>query len=191
MPLLIKKFRPFQTSADWEFKDPDTGRVHKTATQEELIKLIVSYRAQNGLDEIENLNLVLENYLCNMPLNEGKCSSFFPLKRGFIATVKGGVALLKSMMYKSFVSQEVADGRSNICRTCPYNVFPDKGPFIKWSDTVAEGAVGNRKSKYHDELGNCEVCTCPLRAKVFYDGEIKLPDDQQEVMRKVGCWQVS
>ena len=93
-------------------------------------------------------------------------------------------------MYDSFASQKEADRRAAICAVCPHNVFPDRGNFIRWADHMAVVSVGDRKSKHHDELGNCAVCTCPLRAKVFYTGKNTLTEEQKIEMRKVNCWQV-
>lgn len=99
------------------------------------------------------------------------------------------------MFYNSYVQQGEADRRASICIKCPHNVFPDKGPFLKWSDDIAKEAVGDRRSVHHDELGNCEICTCPLRAKVWTGDPIDLPADQLAQMRSVrtmdgkACWQ--
>lgn len=181
------KFKPFEVSSIWEFKDPDTGHIHEASSEEALLAYIKQYRINNDLEEIEYLPDVVTHYLCNLPINKGKCIHS-PLKRGLFQTIKGGVALIKNMMYSSFVPQEVADVRSEICSKCPKNVFPDKGPFIKWSDNVALQTIGSRKSKFHDSLGNCEVCSCPLRAKVFYAGKLELSESEIKEMPDY-CWQ--
>lgn len=173
----------------FEFKDPDSGRVHKANSKSDLVKLIIAYRQQNNYDPIELIDTVVDNYLCMLPNNAGKCAPFFPIKRGLWATFKGGVAVVKSLLYKSFATQEEADRRAAICKDCIYNVFPDKERFVRWSDSIAEASVGARKSKYHEELGNCDVCTCPLRAKVFFKGDIELTPEQISKMKKVNCWQ--
>lgn len=173
----------------YEFKDPDTGYKYSGSTMQQLMHRIIAYRVQNKLPLIDELSSVVENYLCQHPLNTGMCQENKILARGFMGYLKGGIALLINMAYNKFASQDEADSRSEICAKCPHNVFPDKGAFIQWADEVAEKSVGKRKSKYHELLGNCEICSCTLRAKVFYAGKIDLPKDQIEKMIKVNCWQ--
>lgn len=182
------KFASFKGPKSFIFKDPDTGYEFNAPTRKALIRHIVSYRAQNGLEEIESLNSVLENYWCHLPENCGACIDA-PFKRGFLEYLKGGISLVKQMAYKSFASQELADKRAEICIGCKYNVFPDKGFFIKWSDDIAQESVGNRRSKHHKKLGNCGVCSCVLRAKVFFMGNPQLTSTQIKQMNDVNCWQ--
>lgn len=189
VPFMLK-FRPFQTSPEWEFKDPDSGNLYTANTRADLVKRIVQYRAQNELPPIEHLDLVIENYLCQKPYNSGRCVGYATLARGLWATVKGGIAVVTSLMYKSFATQEEADRRSEICVKCPHNIFPDKSGFIFWADSIATASIGTRRSANHDKLGNCGICSCPLRAKVFFDGKIDLKPGEEESMKKVNCWQV-
>lgn len=188
---MFLSFRPFQTSVVWEFVDPDTQRKFTAESRESLVRQIVKYRAQNELEPIENLHMVLDHYLCTLPINSGKCRSQTTLRRGIAATVKGGVMLWKSLMYKKVVSQEEADRRAAICVACPHNVFPDRGAFVRWADQLAEASVGKKRSVHHDLLGNCDICSCPLRAKVFFAGDPGLSEDDVSRMRAVGCWQPS
>lgn len=153
---------------------------------------IVAYRSQNELPQIEEMDAVIENYLCGLPEHQGDCRKYKVLKRGFLSFIKGGVALLKNMAYDSFAPQSVADTRSFQCRECPNNTFPDKGAFIKWSDEIAVASVGSRRSSCHNSLGSCSVCDCPLRAKVFYNrSDLTFTEPQLEALREVNCWQLS
>lgn len=113
------------------------------------------------------------------------------LNRGLAAVWKGGILLLKSLMYQTFATQEVAEARAKQCVKCPYNVFPDKTGFIKWSDKLAEKTVGSRKTSNNDNLGNCEVCSCPLRCSVWYMGEKKFTEEELEKLDEVKCWQLN
>lgn len=99
------------------------------------------------------------------------------------------MALVQNMIYSSYVSQEEADRRANICVNCPNNVFPDKGTFVDWADRVAEASLVGRKSKHHSELGNCSVCTCLLRSKVFFGGKIDISEKDRENYPSF-CWQL-
>lgn len=182
------RFKAFQAPSRYIFKDPDTKRKFEAPNKKELIQHIQSYREQNRLKPIQALEAVLENYWCSLPENAGKCETL-PLKRGWFQYLKGGVSLLENIFMgeKNMVSQEEADIRSEICSECPHNVFPDKGPFVKWSDEIAGAATGGRQSSKHNLLGNCEICSCPLRAKVFH----KHPKPSREEKEKMPsfCWQ--
>lgn len=182
-------FNQFNSPKRFIFKDPDNqSKVYEGVSYQDLYAKIRGYRSQNEMSEIPYLETVVENYLCRLPENVGKCVPRPPLKRGLIPTIKGGIALIQNLMYSKFVSQEVADERALICVSCPKNVFPDKGPFLRWSDEIAELSVGKRRAKDHDRLGNCEVCSCPLRAKVWYTGPFKFTRRQISKFPDF-CWQ--
>ncbi len=186
---MFLKFLPFQGPKVFRFKDPDKkGKRYEAPSLPALLALIKGYREQNELPPIEYLETVVEHYLCGLPEHIGACGPKGPLKRGLLATLKGGVALISNMLYNKFVEQSVADERSAICAGCPENVFPDKGPFVAWSDDIAEQSVGSRKSAHHNELGNCGVCSCPLRAKTWWGGEFKFTDKQMKEFPDF-CWQ--
>lgn len=187
----LLKFKPFSGPKRFVFKDPDTGHDYLEATERDLIRRIVSYRAQNNLQPITHLDIVLQHYWCGLKENQGECEPCEPLKRGLLAYLRGGIALIDNVWYgeKARVGQTEADRRGALCVKCPYNVFPDKGPFIRWSDMLAEHSVGEARSLYHDSLGNCEVCSCTLKAKVWYKGDMGLTEEQKLKMKKVNCWQ--
>lgn len=181
-------FKPFESAEKWEFLDPDTGHLHLGRDKTELITRILAYREQNKLEPITSLSVVIDNYLCGKPENLYKCVPF-QLKRNFLTSIKGGVAILTNLLMNKQVKKEVAEKRAEICIECPYNVFPDKGPFVAWSDDIADRSTGGREVSVHSQLGNCEVCSCLLKAKVFYDGPMGLDKEQIETMKKVNCWQ--
>lgn len=186
--MIFKKLLPHVGPADLVFVDPDSGYRFRAPSRDALIKHIIAYRQQNGLEPIEELTAVLENYWCGLPENRSNCVPL-KLRRGFARYMKGGIALLLNILYRNTVSQAEADRRAEICTGCTYNVFPKKGWSVAWADAMAEQMVGQKKSKHHNELGNCEVCTCPLRAKVFWKGKIDLTEKERKRMTQVGCWQ--
>lgn len=186
---MFSKFKPFAGPEEYSWKDPDTGRLFKEPSKKALIERIVLYRSQNNLETIDHLDAVLENYWCGRPENRGKCVPTV-MERGFLGYVKGGVGLIKRMVYNSFVDQATADNRAAICLKCPRMIWPDKGPFIKWSDDIAEASTLGRRSKFHDELGSCEICTCVMRAKIWMGGTIPLEPEWVEPMTKAHCWQI-
>lgn len=188
--IMFLKFKPFTNSKVWEFTDPDTLHKYNAKSRAELVQQIVGYREQNELPRIEYLDKVLENYLCRLPINSGSCVPRKDLSRSMMQTIKGGVALLINYLYESFVDQATADNRAAQCIACPNNIFPDMSGFDAGADLIAQASVGDRRSIHHKNLGNCEVCTCPLRAKVWYNGTVELDLKQIKEMEKVNCWQL-
>lgn len=187
-------FDAFQSSSVWEMPDPDKPtHIHAGATRAELVSAIVNYRAQNGLPPLEKLNLVIDNYLCGLPCNTGKCKELV-LSRGILQYIKGGLVLLQNVFYgeKNMVSQEVAEKRAATCRDCVFNIFPDRDNFITWSDNIALHSTGGRRASLHDSLGNCQCCSCTLKAKVFYKGPFILSKEESDCMHSanVKCWQL-
>lgn len=184
----MQKLIPFAAPARFVFLDPDTKHEYSAPSKEELIRHIEGYRTQNRLKPIESLAVILENYWCGLPENMGKCAQL-PLRRGLLSYVKGGVALIENILMKKMVSVEEAEARAKICLSCPHNVFPDKDAFVKWSDELAENATGGRRVSAHEQLGNCDVCTCTLKAKVWFGGTLRLTGAERQKMKAVNCWQ--
>jgi len=184
------RFRPFQGPSDQAFVDPDTNYKFRAKSRQDLLKHILSYRAQNQLPILDALNATIDNYQCLLPENEGKCEENRNLHRGLLATIKGGISILVNVAYNKFASQAEADRRSEICRACKYNSFDAKSYTTDYVDRIALAMVGDKKSKYHAELGECSVCICPLKAKVFYEGTVELDTEQVEKMQPVKCWQL-
>ncbi len=188
---MFKRFKNFAGAKEFSFKDPDTGFKYVAKDQANLLRHIETYRRQNDLPPIEYLPQVVENYLCSLPIHVGHCTKMPALKRSVYQYLQGGIALLRNVAYQKFVTQEEADRRSTVCRTCPKNEFPDRKAlgFIKWSNDLAVDSVGERRSIYHNDLGVCAICSCPLKAKVWYDGVIKLTQAEVDAMRPLNCWQ--
>lgn len=159
----------------------------------ELLRYIVSYRSQNELEPIEFLPATVENYVCGLPENKGCCERY-TLKRGLLQYLKGGLAVIKQLYTGEPVQEEEANRRGAICITCVNNVFPpNKGEFMGWSDNIAMKTIGKGKhSAHHQQLGNCQVCTCLLKAKVWYQPPFKLKAKEAVQMRKdkPECWQL-
>ncbi|MCB1203891.1 MAG: hypothetical protein KDN18_06505 [Verrucomicrobiae bacterium] len=72
-----------------------------------------------------------------------------------------------------FVGQAEADRRASICAGCPHNVIPaGKGWLQNWTDGQMLKSVEGRKTASHERLGVCEVCSCELRAAVWWQADI-------------------
>lgn len=192
-PLIsFMKFKPGYSSKVWEFQDPDTGFAFKSLSREGLIQQITQYRINNNLDPLEELGVVLDHYLCSHPVNGGLCRPEALFSRGLRATFRGGIALFKSLLYGSYAPQAVADARAEQCIKCPFNFFPeDKPAFERYLDAAAVASVGKRRSKDFKLLGECGVCRCPLRSKVFFTGKSEFPPEQLTLMKSVNCWQLN
>lgn len=188
---MLRTLKPFEAFPTYTFRDPDTARIfgpYKEA--KDLYVEIIQYREQNKLEPLEFLRETVEHYLCSLPENTHRCKSI-ELHRSAWTYVKGGIQLFKNMWYKNFVSQEVAEVRAAQCVKCPHNVFPDKNAFMAFADDVAISQVGEKKVSAHNQLASCEICSCPLRGKVFFGGTLpKFSDEEVNKMRAVSCWQL-
>lgn len=185
----FQRLKVFEAPSSYPFIDPDTGRQFLAPDKASLIKQIVSYRAQNRLDPIEEIDLVLENYWCSLPGNIGKCHTE-RLERSFFQTVRGGIALVTNVFFgnDAMVSDEEAERRAQICLQCPNNSFPDqKGKFDSWADKLAEASTHGRKVSVNEQLGNCMICSCNLRAKVFKKPPFSFPEDERKALPDF-CW---
>lgn len=188
---LFLRFKPGAQSLEWQFKIPENDFLIRANSRPDLIKAIVTYRVNNQLDPIEHLELVVDEYLCRLPCNSGNCKPDLPLKRGLAAYWKGGIMIFKSLRYMVFAPPAVAEMRATQCKDCPFNVFAeDKQRFIKWSDAMATATVGNRTVNCQKELGNCSICSCPLKAKVHWGGKVSLSEEEKKDMETVNCWQL-
>lgn len=187
---MFMQFKPLEGPSYWAFKDPDSGYEYKANSKKELVKLIVSYRAQNELDEIQFLDLVIDNYLCSLPANVGRCRPIPSFKRGLMQTIRGGIGLLENWLYDKTVDQETADSRAEVCLKCPNNIFPKMGGFDRWATEVAIAALGDdRKSFHNDQLGVCEICSCPLRSKIYIAPELVELTKAELAQMPDFCWQ--
>jgi hypothetical protein len=187
--MILRRPKPFLGFQKYLFVDPDTKFKFQATTLKGICSHIRTYREQNDLEPLEYLEDVVVHYNCMLPTNTGVCEpSAEPLKRNVIQYIKGGVSLLKNLLYHRMVSQEEADKRAAICKNCPHNVFPDRNKFIEWSDSIAEAATGGKKTADHDALGNCNICSCCLKAKVWSPPPFELSKKEDNKLPSF-CWQ--
>lgn len=72
-----------------------------------------------------------------------------------------------------FVDQAEGDRRAAICAKCPHNVIPaGKGWLQNWTDGQMLKSVEGRETTSQDKLGVCDVCSCELRAAVWWQPDI-------------------
>lgn len=188
--MIFKKFKPTLSPKSFSFKDPDTGREFKGSSINDLVTQISGYRSANELETLEYLPQTIEHFLCELPIHAGQCTPAKPPHRSVVLMMRGGVNILKNILYRNVCSQEEADRRSEVCYNCPKNQFPDRSKaFTSWANQMANLSIGDRKSKYHDHLGICGICSCPMRSKVFTADKIKLSKEEIAAMKEVNCWQ--
>jgi len=184
---MISKFKPFLGPAQYVFRDPDTGLEYKENSKKTLIDRIRSYRLQNELPEIEEIDQVLESYWCGLGENVGKCVPVI-LPRGLLGYFKGGVALIKNLAYNTFVTQEEANRRAKICVECPHNVKPEDTGLAAWADMVAYHATKGHTTEHDSKLFTCSICSCPLKAKCHLGGDLGVSAELKKKLPEY-CWQ--
>lgn len=191
--MFLKRFRKLTSPASYTFVDPDTQHSFVARDMKQLITRIESYRSQNKLKPIESLPEVIENYLCSLPENLGKCEAV-PLRRGWFTYLKGGVSLFEMLLFKKVVELDVAESRAKICLKCSHNVRPPESTFDEWADAVAEASIGSKEQvSVSKQLGICELCTCNLRAKIWKSAPFHLSAIEiakMKEVKEVKCWQV-
>jgi hypothetical protein len=183
------KVKPQGGFKRWFFIDPDTHEEFQAASRIDLIRRIVLYREQNGLPPLEELGTVIENFLCYQPENLGQCEPH-TLNRSFVATIQGGIALLKNaFLPEKFRTTPVeAERRAQICSKCPLNQYVgDKSLATKAGDAVAEAALRGLKTNENDKLFSCGVCGCPLKVIVWHKDFFQEPEDKKAKYPDF-CW---
>lgn len=94
------------------------------------------------------------------------------------------------------VPQESANHRAEVCVKCPFN---GKGGWERWFTIPISNAVHaliekkngmNLRTPLDDKLGVCEICTCPLEAKVWMKVDKILAKLQPDVKARLhpDCW---
>lgn len=156
-------------------------------SKQQLVNNIIAIREQNGLDPIEHINIVIDNYLCGKPENKGLCEAF-SLSRTFGQWMKGTVSFFKDMRYRKYASQATADARAKICLKCPHNTKADKSALETASDWLTTATIEDRKAFRHQDLHSCTICSCPLKCKVWYGDKIENPKPVNDNLPDY-CWQ--
>lgn len=191
----------------FQFVDPDTGQVFRAATYTDLETQVQTYRQQNNLPRIPKFRVVWEHYSCeNVPGMLSRCCDVADaVKRTFGQYFRGGKSYVRALLKgeTAFVDQIVADRRAAICKQCDQNVVNyGHSNSQYYSDKFIKRQIGSRRSKFHDDLHTCKICSCILKAKVFYNDDIvagsitdselvqltKKPKDTSG--RHLKCWQL-
>jgi len=194
----------------WRFEDPDTGfKFSGYASFRDLLTHVRNYRVQNRLTIPSTISSLVECWLCEQP----KMARYCKEEGEVVATrtveqyVSGAIAATKVISRGSkggLSSQEEAERRASICVNCPHNK-PNKehSRLRRYSDNFVQWAIGSfRKTSLDDKLFSCDVCSCPLRAKVHVSMSIVKESLTEEEVAKlpvglpgidgspIYCWQI-
>jgi len=191
----------------WSFIDPDTGHTfsRKYSSLDDLIKEVVKYRDHNRLQPISNLKDLIYNHVCEKDGMQVNCCEVRNKKRSLDQYTRGGYSYIKASKQGSnaFVSQELADARAEICLNCPLMKIPKKTSALeKFTNEKMERLVGKRVVAKFKELFTCDVCSCLVRAKVWFNRTIvndSLSNEEKMALpkdafgkdgKKFTCWQL-
>jgi len=166
------KFGKFNSSISGpipEYVCPDTGKVIKSNSFNNLLYQIRDHRIEHGGDLSVGWQDKIGDYLCEQN-SLPQCTKFRSKPRklgvGDVATFFHSMAKWSRKGFK-VVDQEVAEERASICATCPKNVHIEGCTGCFRLASKVKRLVGNSKTKYDSLLEGCEVCACSLQAKVW------------------------
>lgn len=92
------------------------------------------------------------------------------------------------------VDQEEANRRANACAGCPMNKELSFGCGLCMSSIyeALKKLIGDRKTDRDDVLGSCGICSCSLKAAVWFPlkaQQLNLTDEMKEEFSKLSwCW---
>lgn len=209
-----------QTPVDgWHWQDPLTGFAYTLNYGSGLNGLnglmehVRRYRADNMLPAIApaDLRRQIECSVCKRPGMETRCVDVSQSKRTIGQTISGGIAAAKAIAgafipgenEMSMVSIRLAEKRAAICELCPMNNPPvDQSAIEQLGDAAMLKLIGSRKTSVSEKLHSCSVCTCNVRAKVWFARRIvnaSLDDAAKARLGRVNlnkngntmiCWQI-
>jgi hypothetical protein len=193
----------------WRYVDPDTRFVFDRDYRflNDLLEHIKTFRAQNRLEPIPDLQMVVEEWLCHQPNMKGYYKEV-PNPRTMSQYLRGTRAIARTLarsalrLSESYCPPEEAEARAAICEQCFHNDIPhEQSALAAMADTAIQELVGDRSTSKDRKLFTCLVCTCPLRAKVHFSNSL-IQEDISETERyrypnglpgrdgkPVYCWQ--
>lgn len=209
-----------QTPVDgWGWKDSLTGFEYKLNYGaglnglNALLEHVRRYRADNMLPAIDpaEARRQIEHSICKRSGMESRCFDVSQKKRTISQTINGGIAAAKAIAGSfipgenemSMISPRLAEKRAAVCELCPMNNPPvDQSSIEQLEDAAMLKLIGSRKTSASEKLHSCSVCTCNVRAKVWFarrivDGSLNAEtrgDLQKVKLNKSGavmqCWQL-
>ncbi len=188
----------------WRYRVPETGQTFRGVSEYQLLtELQAHYRAnQIQQPDLETLKASIEHFVCEQepdyctdahgqphPPKGGRFHGFHEVIQG---TRTIGAWLLAGA---PMVEQQVADARARTCVGCPQNDEPQGCSTCNAKDmrNLVEKLVGKRRTVVDDYLKSCRVCTCLLKAKVWFPLDRLLPYMLPEQISRLpsNCWLVT
>jgi len=127
-----------------------------------------------------------------------KKTNRFPNVAAAVRNVSAGVGVLLDWLGNGgkAVEQSLADGRAEICSTCPKN---GQGGILSYFTKPAADIIRTQmeirgdlqlRTPHDEQLGVCEACMCPLKLKVHVELEHILKHTSEETKTKLDprCW---
>lgn len=219
-PMLVIQNASITPVGGWGWADPQTGFAYNLdyGTGErglsQLMEHVRRYRADNMLAAIDpqELRRLIEGEICKRPGMESRCCDATQAKRTLQQTISGGLAAAKAVIgtfipgehEMNMVSSKLAERRADVCKKCPMNNPPtDQSALEQLEDKAMLKLVGSRKTSVSDELFSCGVCTCNVRAKVWFGRRLINGSLNNETKRRLAevtigrdgkpmvCWQLA
>lgn len=192
----VNGFRYVHPKTGFEFND-------KYESINDLMAHITRYCRQNNLDLIKEE--IVEDWLCKQAGMEFFCGGVIKdLSRTFGQYKSGLKAFFKEAFGGEPVSESEATARAKLCSMCPHNV---RVTDLKRSQLITNAIMlkskAGRRTPYDNRIFVCDVCTCPLAAKVHTSQDIvyeSLSEGERKVLSKpiqstvnnevFYCWQI-
>jgi hypothetical protein len=197
--------------AKWSgFTDPTTGYIFINDYKDfnEVLIHVKQFREDNKIESptppFKSLSDELQAFFCEQDEFCGECvqnERYVGVLTFVERLVRGGGALIKATINGSWVPFEAEQKRANQCSTCPFNNTKEK---FYITDRMMITAVHSSKLSEKIRLGKCDVCSCPLRAKIRFPSDIiyaalkrkdliklRMGYNDKETGAKRYCWMVS
>lgn len=184
----------------FRYTQPETKTKLTAPSLPELLVKVRDHRLANGLPLRLEWKQEVEQSLCE-ELPSGVCRHVYSPRDTPLAAadralsvyeVIAGAKLLGSWLFKGFekVSQEEANRRGRICRSCPFNQ-PGEGCTTCASNALREAVtsvLGTSRTDDHESLHTCNVCGCSLRVAVWAPRDLLEKYSPQNVQAPDWCW---
>lgn len=193
----------------WNCRVPETETVFSNPNFSQLAEVVRAHLSKHGLDPADAESRIHETTAKRLVAQgHGKwVKRAEPIKRTVRQYAAGVVArtllwwkesplhgLLKGKFDRGespFVDQAEADRRAAICVICEKNAIPTgKGWAQNWTDRKMLDCIAGKMTASHDDLGICSVCTCELRASVWWPADIlKIVTPKSDIPKHPEiCW---
>ncbi len=165
----------------WEALVPETGARLVAASRASLIPLVRKHREANDLSSLGEADNI-DQYICAAltPTQRARRCAIVPEPGEVVKATPTSLETIARFVRQvlkngwSYVPQEQADSRAEICSMCPSNV-PSFGCGACEAATVAiQGVtdmVAQKSTPFDPMLKSCAVCGCALRLKVWLETE--------------------